>query len=493
MAIERSRGQTSTERYLSELCDRTFLKVWCYANPFKADRKELCDVIAVFENHVFLFFDRESRKFDGAGDIELTWQRWQREAVDKQINTARGAKRYVAQHPGEIYLDAKCTVKLPIAVSRDDVVIHKIIVAHGAKEACESFSDGNVYGSLAISYGDRTDGPSLPFMLWLEKDDPVHVLDSHNLEIVLSELDTFHDFSAYILEKERAIEHLSCLVYCGEEDLLAHYFANFDSATRRHFIGTPDPTVNGVAIGEGEWRDFSQSEPYRLRKAANEDSYLWDDVVQRTCQNALDGKLLGNGDVFNYRSAIHEMAKEPRLQRRVLSKAMIGAIQRFPEAGDGIMRNVSLMPSFFEGTGYVFLQLRHPNIVDYDGEYRPKRQKMLAIACGSAKNKFPHLKKIVGIAIDAPKYSKKNAEDFILLNCGDWSDEEREHYEKENEGFRFFGTDAMTKHQMIATEFPRPAAPQRPQKTGRNQACPCGSGKKYKSNCSPPVWVSQGT
>lgn len=483
MVIEKSQGQTPTERFLSELCDRTFLKVWCYANPFKADRKELCDLIAVFENDVFLFFDRESCKFDGGADIELTWERWQREAVNKQINTAKGAKRYVTQCPDEIYLDAKCTTKLPIAVSRDKLVIHKIIVAHGAKEACESFSDSNVHGSLAISYGDRTDGPSFAFMLRLEKDDPVHILDSHNLEIVLSELDTFHDFSAYILEKEQAIEHLSCLSYCGEEDLLAHYFANFDSATRRHFIGTPDPAVNGVWIGEGEWRDFSQSEPYRLRKAANQASYLWDDVIQRTCQNALDGKLLGDGDVFNCRSAIHEMAKEPRLSRRALSEAMIGAIQRFPDAGDGITRNLSFMSSYFKGTGYVFLQLRHPNIVDYDGEYRPKRQKMLAIACGAARNKFPNLRKVVGLAIDAPKYSESNSEDFILLNCAEWPDEERRYYEKENEPFRFFGTDAMTAHAMRAAEFPRPAAPQRPQKTGRNQACPCGSGKKYKKCC----------
>jgi len=93
MAIEKSRGQTPTEKYLSELCDRTFLKLWCYANPFKSDGKELCDLLAVFENHVFLFFDRESRKFDvSEKDIIITWERWKREAIDKQIKTAAGAK-----------------------------------------------------------------------------------------------------------------------------------------------------------------------------------------------------------------------------------------------------------------------------------------------------------------------------------------------------------------------------------------------------------------
>jgi hypothetical protein len=47
MAIEKSTGQTRTEQYLSHLCDRTFLKIWSYANPFKADGKELCDLMAV--------------------------------------------------------------------------------------------------------------------------------------------------------------------------------------------------------------------------------------------------------------------------------------------------------------------------------------------------------------------------------------------------------------------------------------------------------------
>jgi hypothetical protein len=90
--------------FLSQLCDRTFLKLWSYGNPFKADGKELCDLLAVFENHVFLFFDRESKKFDGApADVLLTWERWKKEAIEKQINTANGAKKYILRSRDEIY------------------------------------------------------------------------------------------------------------------------------------------------------------------------------------------------------------------------------------------------------------------------------------------------------------------------------------------------------------------------------------------------------
>jgi len=115
MRITKSKGLTRTERLLSELCDNTFLKLWSYPNPYKADSKELCDLLAVFENHVFLFFDRESRKFNKpAGDTLLTWERWEREAVQRQIVTARKAEKYVSRHPDRIYLDPKQTRPLPI-------------------------------------------------------------------------------------------------------------------------------------------------------------------------------------------------------------------------------------------------------------------------------------------------------------------------------------------------------------------------------------------
>lgn len=125
MAIQKSIGQTPTERFLSQLCDRTFLNLWSYTNPYKTDGKELCDLIAVFENNVFLFFDRESRKFDYGGDVLLTWERWKKEAITKQIRTAGGAKRYVLKHRDQIYLDANRTVALPLHIPVKESAIRR--------------------------------------------------------------------------------------------------------------------------------------------------------------------------------------------------------------------------------------------------------------------------------------------------------------------------------------------------------------------------------
>jgi SEC-C motif len=97
-----------------------------------------------------------------------------------------------------------------------------------------------------------------------------------------------------------------------------------------------------------------------------------------------------------------------------------------------------------------------------------------------AKLKFPHLKKTIGIAIDAPKYASTNSEDFILMDCENWTDEQRVHYEIANKEFRFFKTDALKERRVRVTDFPTSRAKRMDQRPGRNQLCSCGSGKKFK-------------
>lgn len=319
------------------------------------------------------------------------------------------------------------------------------------------------------------------------RENPVHVFDSHNLPIIFAELDTFFDFTSYLDAKIDAIKSLNCLGYCGEEDLLAHYFLNFDKSKKKHFIGTRRKDINFVMVGEGEWKDFTELPIYKNKRVADKASYLWDEVIQRTCQNALDGTLLGNSNLLKGKSAIHEMAKEPRFSRRALAEQMTNAIRNFPNSSQPLMRYLSFMPSFYEGKGYVFLQLKVAGIIDYENDYLPKRQAMLEIACGAARNRFEHLKTVIGIAIDAPKFTNRNSEDFILMDCSQWSDQLREHYEAANEGLGFFKSNHLAIHQKTVKEFPIPNKKESnalvSTKVGRNAPCPCGSGKKYKKCC----------
>lgn len=484
--IEKSGGFTDTERLLATFCERSFLKLWSYPNPFKDDGHELCDLLAVFGNSVFIFFDRQSVIPDESDkDPQVLWDRWKGNVIDRQVKTAHGAERYIrAGKP--IFIDSKRTTPFPLVIDLDNVVIHKIIVAHGAKEACEKASSENIYGSMAITYGKPNSSPTQQFHVDIDKDKPVHIFDSHNLPIVLTELDTVSDFSTYLEEKTRAIAKFDYLSYCGEEDLLAHYLLNYDETSKLHVIGPKEDSdkVNGVLIGEGEWHDFIKTEVYKNTKKEDRISYFWDELIQRTCQNALEGTLGGNSDIHRGESAIFEMVKEPRFVRRALADRILSAVERFPDKTNQFTRQVTFLPSFQKNVGYVFLQLRVPDSIKSEHDYREKRQTLLEIACGAAKNKFPNLIKVIGIGIDAPKFAGgTNAEDFILLECETWPNETRAYYEEQNSEWRFFGTTALRQYNDRVTQFVPPQnvkAKTKPQKIGRNELCPCGSGKKYK-------------
>ena len=225
-------------------------------------------------------------------------------------------------------------------------------------------SPENISGSLGISYGDQA-STDFPFIVPLDKGNPIHVLDTHNLEIVLSNLDTITDFVAYLREKEAAIGKYDFISYCGEEDLLAHYFFNFNDEENRHQIGVAGD-FNGLMIPEGDWNSFRQSGPYQRKIEADKPSYLWDELIQRTSQNALDGTLIGDGNVFGRPSAIREMAKEPRFHRRFLSEAIISSVKNFDPPADRISRNVCFLPASVDDKGYVFLQVWHPSRPDFD-------------------------------------------------------------------------------------------------------------------------------
>jgi hypothetical protein len=485
MVISKSSGVTDTERVLAEFCERSFLKLWSYPNPYKDDGHELCDLLAVFGEYVFIFFDRENQLPEVPDkDPQVLWDRWKRNVVDRQVKTSHGAERYI-RSGRSIFLDAKRTTPFPIAIDLQKAVVHKIIVAHGAKEACERASEQNIYGSLAITYCESEGGSTHPFHIEIDKRNPVHIFDSHNLPIVLGELNTISDFSDYLHEKVRAVAKFDSLVYCGEEDLLGHYLLNYDKTTEQHIIGTKRDDVNGVMIGEGEWRDFIKTGIYKNTKNEDRVSYFWDELIQRTCQNALDGTLSGNSDLLRGESAIFEMVKEPRFIRRSLADKIRLAVVNFPDHPSQLTRQVTFLPSFRPEVGYVFFQLRVPDSMRREPDYLDKRRTLLEIACGAARNKFTHLTKVIGIGMDAPKFAgDTNSEDFILLPCETWTDETRAYYDEQNREWSFFGTPQLKQYNHHVTQFVPPPQAQRASKgssnVGRNDPCPCGSGKKFK-------------
>ncbi len=82
--IIKSEGLNLSEIFLTKYCERAFLKLWAYPNPYKSQGKELCDVLVVFEEHVFIFSIKDI-SFNTEKAPDIAWERWKRKAIDESI------------------------------------------------------------------------------------------------------------------------------------------------------------------------------------------------------------------------------------------------------------------------------------------------------------------------------------------------------------------------------------------------------------------------
>ncbi|MDR2577181.1 MAG: hypothetical protein LBC70_00010 [Chitinispirillales bacterium] len=442
MKIEKSAGVNESENILSELCDRTFLKIWNYANPYKnkpggKTHAEFCDNVAIFENHIFIFFVR-NKKFtpNSKFGLKVEWNRFHKEVIEQQIRACYGAERYI-KNGGKLYL--RSGEELPIKYDLDEINIHKIIIAHGVEDACLNFSEENIYGSLAISYNKLVDDKfsdksAPPFCVRLPSENPIHVFDSHNLEIMLKELDTFHDFKNYIVQKEKIISEKVCLIYGGEEDLLAHYLLN-----NTHFVDMKNDT--GLCVAQGWWHEFVKSSKYQAIKEKNKISYFWDELINELCASALKGELLGNANFFTKDNGIYEMASEPRVARRILSEKMVGAIEKFQNDTTKYHVIIALnSPRTNVSLSYVFLQYRmkFEEKPHSEEEIGSACSEILEIACGVTKPLLPKDEKIVGIGMFTVEYHLDTTKQVyttksvLLMDCSSWNKEREEYYNEKN-------------------------------------------------------------
>jgi uncharacterized protein YecA (UPF0149 family) len=61
-------------------------------------------------------------------------------------------------------------------------------------------------------------------------------------------------------------------------------------------------------------------------------------------------------------------------------------------------------------------------------------------------------------------------------------------YEEHNKEFRFFETASLRIERKTVSNFPADDGKIKRPKIGRNESCPCGSGRKYK-HCHGPLSV----
>lgn len=221
----------SSEKFVYRVAQKSFLSLWSYVNPLNERDKELCDILVVCEPDIIIISVKD-RKVTNSGDVSRDWKRWHKRAVDESVKQIYGAERWIKSATNVIRSDGTPGLLFPNESERR---IHRVAVAVG--------SEGNV----PIRFGDFGKGF-------------VHVFDEMTFEIILSELDTISDFTAYLKAKETLCKNVPDIIMQTEEDLLAWYLKN-----QRTF-----PTdVTSLIIDEGQWSDFSKSEEYRRKQHAD--------------------------------------------------------------------------------------------------------------------------------------------------------------------------------------------------------------------------------
>ena len=477
-AIVRSEGATASERYLAKLAERSFLNLWCYPNVFidkksggKGDGKELCDLLVVCGDDVLIFSDK-SIAWPGGTDEDLAWKRWARRAIAKSVDQIRGAERLIAKCPDRIFIDPKCTQKLPIALPPvERRKVHGIVVALGAGNACRKhFGEGigSLFISPTVKGKDHWEGDSvMPFMIGdVDPDGPfVHVLDDATLDIVMQELDTISDLTGYLSRKERFIRSGKLMCAAGEEDLVAYYMTHM-SPEGVHDFTAPDGSHikdnNFISLNSGFHEEMLANPQYKAKKQADEPSYVWDRLIEAFTNNMLAGtSLVPDGqkaDLASMEEGIRHMALVPRYMRRLLGEAILGALEKGASTDRFTRACVPGPTEVNQDTAFFFMTVAPPKFVLAGGyeQYRTVRRNMLEAYALALLQRNPKQKRVVGIATEPPaKVGKEgSSEDLIVVEQPTWTAELLADLEERKTVFNIMQEGNFTEYAVQGNECP---------------------------------------
>jgi len=498
--IFRASGATLSERYLKQLCDRSFLSLWSYLGIYrdqgqpgkKGDGKEVCDLLVVFQDHIIIFSDKDC-DFPNTGDLQIDWSRWFRKAILKSADQIWGAERWIKSFPDRLFLDPSCTQKFPIELpDLQKAHFHRILVAHKASQRCQEELGGSgslmIFPDISGSQHLKSDNADCrPFMVG--QIDPakgfVHIFDDTSLDITLKTLDTITDFVSYLTKKEAFIQSGLLGVAAGEEDLLAFYLMKSNE-----FVVPPES--NKVFIDQGHWEVFSQSSQRKRQIQANKISYSWDTLLEKFFHHFYNGtslklsdstlaEKLSDSTLAEKEKWFRLFARENRTRRRLLADGIYNLIAKTPVSESGTR---VVAPSNPGDPYYVFLLLPNADFESYE-KYREVRLAMLEAYCRVVKFKFPDATDILGIATETGN-GVERSEDALYIDGRHWDDNAQEDARKFHEeiGLLKDTTESRGRVKDYPDSNPKPIELSANVKgRNRNALCFCGSRRKYKKCC----------
>ena len=501
-ATFRSIGVTRAERYLQQLCERTFLSLWSYPGIYRdqgrgdstGHGKEVCDLLVIFENHVIIFSDKAC-VFPNSGNLDLDWSRWFRRAVESSAKQVWGAERWIRTMPELLFLDRACTQPFPIPLpDPSNAVFHRIIVAHDSSTRCRAELGGS--GSLMITphivgemhYITAAKG-GIPFAIGQVNPEKgfVHVLDDTTLDILLGTLDTVTDFVSYLMKKEQFVSRGGLIAAAGEEELLAFYLKDINTDDEHDFILPRG--INKLMLDEGEWATFAHSGQRKAQVSANKVSYAWDALIESFNRHAFAGTqyFTTHQGLAHHNQIVRFLAREPRTRRRMLARSLL---ELMADSARGLRRVRVSTSSRVGDPHYIFLVLEQPDSVDYD-EYRRVRRELLHAYCLVVKRRFPVALDIIGIATEPPAADMATSEDVMYLDAREFPPDQQAEAERLQHELGLLldvnmsmGTELeypiLTKDNKIKPTLVKQVTMKG---RNRNERCLCGSGKKFKYCC----------
>jgi hypothetical protein len=363
---------TASEKFVAELCERAFLRLWTHPNPTGKKGKELCDCLIVCGPHVVIISVKEIEYRD-TGD-KIGWERWHKAAIEKSVQQIWGAERWLRvvdqfeRHDGRV-------ITLP---PRGERRYHRVSVSLGGR------------GEVPLRWGNFGSGF-------------VHVLDEASLTAAFVELDTIADFIEYLTSVESLIDRGVQPVFAGSgpEDLLALYVRN---GSNFGFIREDGTVPDKVIITEGIWKALTSSPAYVERNRDLESSYAWDNLIDHFAADLLTDGLfdLHSKEVTKNELALVEMALQPRDHRAALADALLEFL------GPNGSQVASRAVVGAKGTAFVFLT--------GSSEDREHRARELALRCLVVRGKCKDVTTVVGIATDRPVAGKRgHSSDIVYM------------------------------------------------------------------------------
>lgn len=313
------RAQDPSEELIFGHCRRLFFPLWSYLNPLCPDGSELCDVLVAFGDHILIISVKRVDFDPDAANAAVQAERWRKRAIEKSLRQALGAKRFLIQQ-GRYEVRGRGMTSTVVIDNIGAKRIHCISVSLGGK------------GWIPYGLGQENDKP----------EDFVHIFTEESLDTLLGELTTINDFTRYLREKEEFFGRTTGLIIESELDLLALYVR--DNRKLPDWSGQDLVLLDG-----GHWRKLAKQAEYKDRLLRDQVSELWDHIVAELVKSQLGNTYIAGTGKETLEPLLRQLAAEPRFNRRVLSKALIGLLQ-----GDDIRARIAMSP---DGELYVFMRV----------------------------------------------------------------------------------------------------------------------------------------